>query len=514
VTSSAKRVPHKSTRGLRWQLTLSYLLLVGLTVLVLGPVTLWLTHRSFAAFVGESSRRSGLLLSHFLAAHYQRQGERWTRVQVQAVVERLNSLPQGEMKGLLQENLPPAGPLHKRGQIVTSLRRLPLEPPDRVLVAGPDGRVLADTERRDLGRMLPKGILSRGAPIMVEGRQVGTVVMGAQMGLPTALQRYYLGYLNWVLPLAMVLVGGVALLVGTVVARRITDPVRRLATAATRLAAEGAVDLAEGSYQPLPVHSSDELGEMSAAFNAMVSQLQEQSRLRRQMVADIAHELRTPLSVIRLELEALEDGLQSPTEATSSLRGEIDLLTQLVKDLGLLARHDAGEQRVDLALTDLAGPVRETVARWETRASANGVALKTEIAPGLPQMWMDPLRITRVLTNLLDNALRHTPEGGQIVIALEAERSRHLREEPSALRVTVADTGQGIPPDQLENVFRRFYRLDPARSRASGGRGLGLAIAKQIVELHGGRIWTESTGIPGEGTRVIFTLPLGPKPDA
>ena len=201
---------------------------------------------------------------------------------------------------------------------------------------------------------------------------------------------------------------------------------------------------------------------MSAAFNAMVSQLQEQSRLRQQMVADIAHELRTPLSVIRLELEALEDGLQSPTEATTSLRGEIDLLTQLVEDLGVLARHDAGEQRLDLALTDVATLAEETVARWKGRASAHGVVLRTEVPPNLPQVWVDPLRITRVLTNLLDNALRHTPDGGEIVV--------RAHEQPTALHVTVRDTGHGIPAGELENVFNRFYRLDRARSRASGGR--------------------------------------------
>jgi len=492
---SESPTPRANRRGhsLRWQLTLSYLLLVGLTVVVLGPLSLWLTHRSFAAFVGESGQRSGQVLALFLAAYYQRQGETWTGAQ--EAVEGLSRLPQ---ERLAQAR---AG---RRPWIVASLERLPLQPGDRVLVAGPDGRVLADTQHTDLGRILPESTLSRGTPIMVGGRQVGTVVMGAQLGLATALQRAYLRQLNRALPVVMVLVGGAALLLGTVVARRITDPVRRLATAAARLAAEGAHDSSERSYQPLPVQSADELGEMSAAFNAMVSQLQEQSRLRQQMVADIAHELRTPLSVIRLELEALEDGLQSPTEATASLRGEIDLLTQLVEDLGVLARHDAGEQPLDLALTDVAVLAEETVARWKGSASAHGVVLRTEVTPNLPQVWVDPLRITRVLTNLLDNALRHTPDGGEIVIGAQ--------EQATELLVTVHDTGQGIPPDELENVFSRFYRLDRARSRASGGRGLGLAIARQIVELHGGRIWAESSGVPGEGTRVSFTLPLGQKP--
>jgi len=478
--------------GLRWQLTLSYLLLVGLTVIILSLVTLWVTRRGFDAFVSETGRRKGQMLALFFAGYYQSQGGSWAGVRAAA-----------EKLVLPSEKRPPGVMPAPRTRVAALWRGLRLQPGDRVLLADRDGRVLADTEGKDLGQVLPEGMLARGNQVTVGGRQVGTVVVGAQMGLLGAIERAYLRRLNQALLLVAVLVGTVALVFGAMVAQRITKPVRELASAATRLASEGAGDPAQRSHEPLPVRSGDELGEMSAAFNTMVSRLEEQSRLRRQMVADIAHELRTPLSVMQLELEALEDGLQSPVDATAGLRGEIDLLTQLVEDLALLARTDADEQPLNLILTDMAELTRETIARWQGRATARGLTLRTTIPPDLTRAWIDPLRITRVLTNLLDNALRHTPEGGEVVVGMAAQQD--------ALRVSVRDTGQGIPPDELENVFKRFYRLDPARSRASGGRGLGLAIARQIVELHGGRIWAESSGVPGEGTTIRFTLPLQPK---
>jgi len=480
--------------GLHWQLTLSYLLLVGLTVIVLSLVTLWVTRRGFDAFVGETARRKSQVLALFFAGYYQSQGGSWAKVQTAA--EKLVQPPKERSAEMV-----PAS----RSRLAALWRGLRLQPGNRILLADRDGRVLADTEGKDLGRRLPEGMLARGSQVIVGGRRVGTVVVGTQTGLLGAIERAYLKRLNQALLLAAVLVGTVALVFGAMVAQRVTKPVRELASAATQLASEGAGDPAQCLYKPLPVRSGDELGEMSAAFNTMVSRLEEQSRLRRQMVADIAHELRTPLSVMQLELEALEDGLQSPVDATAGLRGEIDLLTQLVEDLALLARTDAGEQPLNLALTNVGELARETVARWQGRATAQGLTLRTTIPPNLPHARIDSLRVTRVLTNLLDNALRHTPEGGEVAVAVG------MAAQPDALRVSVRDTGQGIPPDELENIFKRFYRLDPARRRASGGRGLGLAIARQIVELHGGRIWAESSGIPGKGTTIRFTLPLQPK---
>jgi len=492
---SAPETPQTDSRrprprhSLRWQLTLSYLLLVGLSVVVLSLVTLWLTRHSFSAFVGETGRRNAQVVALFLGSYYQRQGESWAGVQ--EVVEKLR---------MLAEQRPPQAvpvPRSAQGLVLQQLRRQPAE---RVVLAGPEGRVLADSEGTDLNRLLPEATLGRGVPVVVGGRQVGTVVMGSQLGLLSQIGRAYLQIVNRGLPLVMLLVGGVAVLLGTVMARRIIGPVQELASAATRLAAQGTGNLDGDRYQPLPVRSEDELGEMSAAFNAMVRQIDEESHLRRQMVADIAHELRTPLSVMQLELEALEDSLQSPVEASASLRGEIDLLTQLVEDLAMLARTDAGEQALSPALADVGALARETARRWEGRASAQGVTLRTEIAPDLPRVRVDSLRITRVLANLLDNAFRYTPTGGEITVGVRAK--------PPSLLVTVRDTGEGIPSEELESVFIRFYRLDRARSRASGGRGLGLAIARQIIELHGGRIWAESSGVPGEGTTVAFTLPL------
>lgn len=470
------------SRSLGWQLTLSYLLVVGMTIATLALVTLQVTRRTFDAFVTENGRRKAQALALFLEEFYQRQGGDWATLQVLAE----------------EWSRPVPRPL-QNPRLAPVIRGLLPQPGDRVLVAEPNGRVVVDSKRSNLDQTLPEETLRRGAPIVVDGRQVGTVLVGANLGILGVAERQYLRNLNRALLIVTMLVGGVALLLGAWLAQRITEPARALTAAANRLAA--------GDWrEPLPVRSEDELGQMSAAFNAMAAQIEEQTRLRRQMVADIAHELRTPLSVMRLELEALKDGLQRPADATANLSGEIDLLTQLVDDLRLLAQNDAGEQPLDLAPTDLGALVKETVVRWQGRALARGLTLRADIATDLPQVRLDRPRITRVLTNLLANALRHTPEGGEIVVRAGAESG--------GVHVSVCDTGEGIPPGELENIFERFYRLDRARSRATGGSGLGLAIARQAVELHGGRIWAESRGVAGEGTAIHFSLPVMPRSPA
>jgi signal transduction histidine kinase len=261
--------------------------------------------------------------------------------------------------------------------------------------------------------------------------------------------------------------------------------------------------LAAGHWdQQLPVRSDDEFGQMSAAFNEMAAEITRQTALRRRQVADVAHELRTPLSVLRLELEAVEDGLQPPRDAVAHVSEELGLLERLVEDLRLLAQADAGELSLELRPTDLGALIEGTVERWQGRAGARGLALTAQVESHLPPVMLDQLRVNQVLTNLLSNALRHTPTGGRIEIQVASA------DQGQALRVSVVDSGEGIPPDVLPHVFERFYRTDPARSREQGGAGLGLAIARQAVELHGGRMWAESE--LGAGSAFHFTLPITP----
>ncbi len=300
------------------------------------------------------------------------------------------------------------------------------------------------------------------------------------------------------------LAGGVALLaavaLGLLLARQISSPVRDLTTAARRFG-EGDLD------QRVTVRSRDELGELATAFNAMAEAVGRQEMLRRQLAADIAHELRTPLAVIQANLEALMDGVRPlSTSAVADIHEETRLLARLVTDLRDLSLAEAGQLPIQRRPTDLGELARAGVARFAPRAEEKGVRLGVEAADDLPRADADPDRIAQVFGNLLDNALRHTPPGGGITVRLEPALQGEVA------WVKVSDTGPGIPEEHLPNIFERFYRADRARARAMGGSGIGLAVVKQLVEAHGGSVWVESP--PGEGATFGFVLPAADPPPA
>jgi signal transduction histidine kinase len=249
------------------------------------------------------------------------------------------------------------------------------------------------------------------------------------------------------------------------------------------------------------VEADDEIGDLGQAFNQMAAELERAEVLRRQMTADIAHELRTPLSVIQGNVEALQDGLFPLTlEALEPIQTKTELLGRLVEDLRNLALAEAGQLPLDRQPTDLASLAEGAVTAFQPAAEAKGITLGLIAPPGLPPADADPQRIEQVLVNLLSNALRHTPAGGRVEIELASAASNRL-----TLRIT--DTGPGIPPEALPNVFERFYRVDRGRGRGEGGdgTGLGLAVARSIVEAHGGIIKVENA--PGRGASFWFALP-------
>jgi signal transduction histidine kinase len=235
----------------------------------------------------------------------------------------------------------------------------------------------------------------------------------------------------------------------------------------------------------------------------MAESLAEADVQRRNMMADIAHELRTPLTVVQGNLEALIDGVYDLTpENVAGIHKQTVVLTRLVADLRDLALAEAGQ----LKLERKALPLRDVIAQVSEglgiQAHEKEVTLKVEVAANLPQVQADEQRITQVLFNLISNALRHTPAGGTITINAEMREDQML--------VSVRDTGTGIPPEDLPHVFERFYRADRSRARSTGGSGLGLTIAKQIVEAHGGQIWAQSW--LGAGSTFAFGLPLSAPP--
>jgi two-component system sensor histidine kinase BaeS len=287
--------------------------------------------------------------------------------------------------------------------------------------------------------------------------------------------------------------------VGTFASHRFTSPLSEVMQAADRLAGG---DLGTR----VDVQGSAELRHLGDSFNRMAEALETADRQRRELLADVAHELRTPLTVIQGNLEGLRDGVYQPLpEHLDLVLDEAQKLGRLVDDLRLLALAEAGQLPLDLQAVDVPQLLADVCDAFTIQAKEGGVDVVVQARDGLPPLLGDPQRLGQVLGNLVSNALRHTPDGGRVTLGAEPFAAEGM---PSAVRLWVADTGEGIAADDLPRVFDRFWRGDPARSHQAGaGMGLGLAIARSLVEAHGGHIWAESDGVPGGGTVVSFVLP-------
>jgi two-component system OmpR family sensor kinase len=366
---------------------------------------------------------------------------------------------------------------------------------DHLILTDPGGRVLLDTDGALADQTLAPAELSGGTPVVVDGQAVGRLlVTPSQSGAAAALAGDFLAGVNRAVLLAALAAGGVALVLAAVLVRQIIAPLSKL-----RLAAHA---ITHGDLtQRVLVSSQDEVGEVAAAFNQMAAGLERNERLRRDMMADVAHELRTPLTVIQGQVEALLDGVFPLTpDQLTPIHDETILLGRLVADLRELALAEAGQLAVERRPIDVGELAERVAAAVEPAAADKGVTLAASVAPNLPAVSADADRLRQVLHNLLANALRYTPAGGQITVSVGLAPG-----EPPAFLISVADSGPGISAEDLPHIFDRFYRADASRSRAGGGSGLGLTIARSIVEAHGGRIWAESE--PGQGTRIAFTLP-------
>jgi signal transduction histidine kinase len=307
------------------------------------------------------------------------------------------------------------------------------------------------------------------------------------------LERSALGRLTtWLATLAIV-VGAVGIPVGVWVSRSLTAPLNRLA--------EGARALGAGNLsRRVEVTGSSEVRQVAHAFNEMAADLQQAETLRRNLMADVAHELRTPLSVLQGNLRAILDDVYPLDKAeVAHLYDHTRLLSRLVDDLRQLALAESGQLDLNLQTVDLAKLARGATDALSSAAQDRGITLNLAPPPGPLPVHADAARLTQVLHNLLLNAFNHTPQGGQVSVSV----GRQL----DSAWLMVQDTGEGISPEHLPHVFDRFYRVDPARSRSNGGVGLGLAIVRAIVEAHGGRITAASEGVPGRGSTFTITLP-------
>jgi signal transduction histidine kinase len=330
-------------------------------------------------------------------------------------------------------------------------------------------------------------------PIMANGVQVGSL-LAAQAGQGERAAEQFLASVNQALLWAGITAVIIALILGVVLAQQLTRPLRRL-TAATQAVAAGDFS------QQVPITSSDELGDLARDFNQMARALELSEMQRQQMLADTAHDLRTPISIMRSHLEAMLDGVFEPTPENLAVVHEETLqLSRLVEDVRTLSIAEAGQLPLALQPVDLAELAASAAAAFAPLAEADGITL-TVATTSTPCVSGDPARLQQVLANLIANALRYAPQGGSAAPAVHITVSAAIGEAA----VSITDNGPGLSSAQQAHVFDRFWRSDAARSRDQGGSGLGLAIARSIVQAHGGSIAV--SGEPGVGTTFTITLP-------
>ncbi len=356
---------------------------------------------------------------------------------------------------------------------------------------GADQTVILGDQPSQIGQPYPGGNLSKAVALQVNGQTVGWLVPDVQPGqfLANTPEGAFLQRVNQATLLSAMIAAALALLLGGLLAYTLTRSIHELK--------EATEDITRGNLgRQVNIRSKDELGDLAVSFNKMSTDLAHATQVRRQMTADIAHDLRTPLSVLAGYTEALSDGkLPGNAEVYGVLYQETQHLRRMVDDLRTLSLADAGELSLNLQPVQPRAILDQAAARHAVSAQKKGVALIVQSGDDLPMVEADPERMAQVLDNLIGNALRHTPAGGEITLSGASTNGE--------VELRVQDNGSGIAPQDLLCIFDRFYRGDKSRQQ-NGESGLGLAISKSIVEVHHGTIAVESQ--PGQGA--VFTIRL------
>ena len=451
--------------SLQFRLILAFILVIVVTI---GAVfffvarSTWIQIRQYEQYIIEGQvNRATFILSRYYLSNYS-----W--VGVQPLIEQLATY--GE-------------------------ERIVLTNPQDIVIADSQQNLIGESYQRDDGVPLYLPIITispsgQSLPSQSSEYLFGTVYITSQRSpdaLAILLSNTINRYLLWGAALAI----AIALILTFILSRRILSPIRTLGNTARKLG--------KGDFsQRVRIQDRGEVGELAKTFNSMADDLERTEKLRRNMVADIAHELRTPLSNVSGYLEAIRDEVIKPEPSTiASLSEEVDLLSRLVDDLQELALADAGELKLNRQSEDITQLIQQAVKAVQTKVLAKGLEINVDITANLSSVNIDYQRISQVLRNLLENAIKHTPNGGKITVSAV--------QQESFIRVNVEDDGEGIPAEDLPNMFERFYRVDKSRTRHAGGSGLGLTIAKRLVESHGGTISVQSE--LGKGSCFSFTLP-------
>lgn len=467
-------------RSLRLRLLLMTVIVSGVAVAAVGLLSSRVTSFEFQRFVGAGQETSLERFRGVLTSHYH-QTESWNGVQ--PVLERIGQISGRQLILLDAQHKSiatwPADLLQADIEITPDNNlRLTRE----VVENGGDegGRQLRLRQQKLVFANPPHLTItdSRNAPIAT------LYLAGRNPPGEVNEQESFVASVNRSLLLAALIAGAAAVIAAFLLSRRILGPVEALTEAARRM---GEGDLS----RRVEVRSRDEIGDLARAFNGMADSLARVEQLRRNMIGDIAHELRSPLTNIRCQLETLQDGLAAPSpEIIASIHEEAMLLNRLIEDLQDLALAEAGQLRLQREQVDLRAVIDQAVSAMQHQAAGKKISLSIDVRLDLASVTADSERVGQVLRNLLANAITYTPPEGRIDIC--------ARSIGAEAEVTVTDTGPGIAPEHLPFVFERCYRADDSRARSTGGAGLGLAIVKQLVEAQGGRVWAKSE--PGKGS--------------
>lgn len=437
--------------ALRTRLLVGFVLIVGIAVGTVSYIATQSTKAEFGRYISRDQAERYEKLS-LLLSQYFRTAEGWEGVQ--RVID----------------------------QIGDSYR-------ERIVLTTPEGQVVGDSQDELRKQDIPDNWPGKIGTLKLNNQAIGKLYIRSRESTP--VEKSFLSSVNRSVLLGALVAGLASIVLAFLYSKKIAGPIKSI-TAASRKMKEG--DL----QQRVEVNSKDEIGELADSFNSMVASLEEQERLRKNMVSDVSHELRGPLSNIQGYLEALQEGLLEPEpEIINSLYQESLLLGRLTDDLHDLARAEAGQLQLEkqpVVLEDIIGDAVNSVVNRTTRD-------QIEICSDLSSTTMvraDPNRIGEVLRNLLNNAVRHSPENETVTVSIERRAEEAVTH--------VIDNGEGIPSSELPHVFERFYRIDKSRNRSTGGSGLGLTIAREIVEAHDGEIWVESE--VDKGSTFSFSLPL------
>jgi len=460
--------------SLQLKLIIAFVLVAIITGLVLALVFRNVNRDRFDQFVLDQQSQTALAT----LAEYYRVNQSWDGIDQLLTTPR--AIGPGVGAGM---GMGPGGP--NRGGQSAEARRL-------FGLADPDGLVIVGIENHwDLGSQLSSTDLDTALPIKIDDATVGLLLTVRHLPAYNAAERLFVERTNRALLLALIGAIVIAALIGVWIARGLTRPLRALTTATQKLA--------QGQTRPdVIINSRDELGELGEAFNKMSREIEQSNQLRRQMTADVAHDLRTPLTVIGGYVDAIREGtLRATPERMDLISEEVERLKQMVVELRLLSQADAGELTLDLQTLDPADLLARAAALFAVEAHNKSIDLVVSAQPGAACVIGDESRLMQVLDNLIVNALRHTPSGGKVTLALSCQENQAL--------LSIQDTGEGIPAEELPFIFERFHRGDKSRHSEKNQSGLGLAIVKAIVTAHKGSVSATST--PGSGTTITLSLP-------